>query len=89
MWASGLVAIRKKDGSFKFCVDHNGLNSLQGKNINLLPNIREILNKMLRASVFNILEATSVYHQFKVKKKYVLEWNFGIKVCSMISHMPF
>ena len=38
-WVSPIVLVRKKDGTFRFCVDYRGLNSVTKKDNFPLPRI--------------------------------------------------
>uniref|UniRef100_A0A5S6QM40 Reverse transcriptase domain-containing protein n=1 Tax=Trichuris muris TaxID=70415 RepID=A0A5S6QM40_TRIMR len=42
-WASPIVLVRKKDGTFRFCVDYRKLNDVTRKDAHPLPRINDTL----------------------------------------------
>ena len=56
---------KKPDGSFRLCVDYQGLNNLIIKNSYLLSLIAESLNWLGQAKRFSQLDLTSIYHQMR------------------------
>ena len=59
---------RKLNGSFRLCVDYQGLNNLTIKNWYLLPLIGESLDRLGRARWFTQLDLISAYHQMRICK---------------------
>ena len=59
---------KKADGSFRLCVDYQGLNNLMIKNRCPLPLIEESLNRLGRPKRFTQLDLTSTYHQMRIKE---------------------
>ncbi len=45
-WASPIVLVVKKDGTFRFCVDYRKLNAVTRKNAYRLPKYNELLDAM-------------------------------------------
>jgi len=65
-WASNLVLVKKKDGSFRCCVDYRTLNSVTRKDAYPLPRIDACLDAMATASWFSVFDLQSAYHQVLV-----------------------
>ena len=63
-----ILFIGKPNGSFRLCIDYQGLNNLTIKNQYLLPLIGESLDRLSWAKRFTQLNLTSAYHQIRIKK---------------------
>jgi len=53
-WASGVVLVRKKDGSLRMCIDYTQFNQRTIKDSYALPRIEEILDSLSGATYFCI-----------------------------------
>jgi len=58
-WVSNVVLVRKKDGSFRLCVDYRQLNSVTYKDTYPLPHIDTCLGSMNGAVWFSTLDITT------------------------------
>ena len=65
-WASNVVLVKKKDGSYRCCVDYRQLNSVTRKDVYPLPRIDDCLDAMSAANLFSTFDLCSSYHQIKV-----------------------
>ena len=70
-WASPVILVKKKNGSFRFCVDFRKLNSVTKKDSYPLPLIEDLLNSIGRsnAKCFSQLDLASGYWQIPVAEK--------------------
>ena len=65
-WSSPLVMVKKKDGSWRVCVDYRKLNSMTHRDAYPLPRIDATLDSLGDCSLFTTLDLASGYWQVEV-----------------------
>lgn len=68
-WASPIVMVKKKDGSYRFCVDYRKLNAVTVPDSYPLPYISNVLDKLRNAHYLSSLDIKSAYWQVPVAKE--------------------
>nr|GEZ35756.1 putative reverse transcriptase domain-containing protein [Tanacetum cinerariifolium] len=69
-WGAPVLLIKKKkDGSFRMCIDYWELNKLAVKNRYPLPRIDDLFDQLQWSSVHSKIDLRSGYHQLRVREE--------------------
>ncbi|GJR06433.1 reverse transcriptase domain-containing protein [Tanacetum coccineum] len=67
-WGAPMLFGKKKDGSFRMCIDYREVNKLTIKNRYPLPRINDLFDQLQGSQFFSKIDLRSGYHQLRVHK---------------------
>nr|GEZ00770.1 reverse transcriptase domain-containing protein [Tanacetum cinerariifolium] len=78
-WGALVLFYKKKDGSFRMCIDYHELNKLTMKNRYPLPRIDDLFNQLQGPSVYSKINVRYGYHQLNeaMKEENIKEENLN------------
>ncbi|GJV86966.1 putative nucleotidyltransferase, ribonuclease H [Tanacetum coccineum] len=65
-WGAPISFVKRKDGSFRMCIDYRELNKLTIKNRYPLPRIDDLFDQLQGSQYFSKIDLRSGYHQLRV-----------------------
>ncbi|GJW21673.1 putative reverse transcriptase domain-containing protein [Tanacetum coccineum] len=68
-WGAPILFVKKKNGSFRMCINYRELNKLTVKNRYPLPRIDDLFDQLQGSSTYSKIDLRSGYHQLRVTDK--------------------
>ncbi|GJW04707.1 putative reverse transcriptase domain-containing protein [Tanacetum coccineum] len=68
-WGAPVLFVKKKDGSFRMCIDYRELNKLAVKNRYPLLRIDDLFDQLQGFSVYSKIDLRLGYHQLRIKEE--------------------
>nr|GEX52024.1 putative reverse transcriptase domain-containing protein [Tanacetum cinerariifolium] len=75
-WGALVLFVKKKDGSFRMCIDYPELNKLTVKNRYPLPRIDDLFDQLQGSNIYSKIDLRSGYHQLRVREEDILKTSF-------------
>ncbi|KAD5318028.1 hypothetical protein E3N88_17974 [Mikania micrantha] len=68
-WGAPFLFVKKKDGSFRMCIDYRELNKVTIKNRYPLPRIDDLFDQLQGSSYHSKIDLRSGYHQLRIQEE--------------------
>ncbi|GJT70941.1 putative reverse transcriptase domain-containing protein [Tanacetum coccineum] len=66
-WGAPVLFVKKKDRSFRMCIDYHKLNKLTVKNRYPLPRIDDLFDQLQGSGIYSKIDLRSGYHHLRVR----------------------
>ena len=67
-WGAPVLFVKKKDGTWRLCVDYRQLNKVTSHNKYSLPRIDDLFDQLQGAKVFFKIDLRSGYHRLRIRE---------------------
>ncbi|GJU62061.1 putative reverse transcriptase domain-containing protein [Tanacetum coccineum] len=89
-WGAPVLFVKKKDRSFRMCIDYWELNKLTIKNHYPLPRIDDLFYQLQGSSIYSKIDLRSGYHQLRVRDEDIPKTTFKTRYAHYeFQVMPF
>ncbi|GJV17227.1 putative reverse transcriptase domain-containing protein, partial [Tanacetum coccineum] len=78
-WGAPILFVKKKDGSFRMCIDYHELNKLTVKNCYPLSRIDDLFDQLQGSNIYSKIDLRSGYHQLRVREEDIPKTTFRMR----------
>nr|GEX70617.1 putative reverse transcriptase domain-containing protein [Tanacetum cinerariifolium] len=78
-WGAPVLFVKKKDRTFRMCIDYRELNKITVKNRYLLPRIVNLFDQLQGSSIHSKIDLRLGYHQLRVRDEDIPKTAFRIR----------
>ncbi|KAL4025983.1 hypothetical protein IC575_014389 [Cucumis melo] len=75
-WGAPVLFVKKKDGTFRLCIDYRQFKKVTIRNKYPLPRIDDLFDQLRGAALFSKIDLRSGYHQLKVRESDIAKTTF-------------
>ncbi|KAK1408207.1 hypothetical protein QVD17_39842 [Tagetes erecta] len=75
-WGAPVLFVKKKDGTFRMCIDYRELNKVTVKNRYPLPRIDYLFDQLQGSSFYSKIDLRSGFHQLRVREEDITKTAF-------------
>ncbi|KAK1427857.1 hypothetical protein QVD17_16555 [Tagetes erecta] len=75
-WGAPILFVKKKDRTFRMCIDYRELNKVTVKNRYPLPRIDDLFDQLHGSGVYSKIDLRSGYHQLRVRDEDITKTAF-------------